>query len=140
LEVSAVRPTLPHFFNFPLDRFRERLRLTRRAFAIVRACGPERGCEPLLELASLREPTELPEAVSRAPGPRKSTAYIPFMEHQRSLQSIPDDELLRRLAEILRQSRRVEADLVAHIGEVEERKLYAREASLVVIRYAICIQ
>ena len=51
------------------------------------------------------------------------------MEHQRPLQSIPDDELLRRLAELLRQSRRVEADLVAHIGEVEERRLYAREAS-----------
>jgi hypothetical protein len=51
------------------------------------------------------------------------------MERKRPLQSVPDDELLHRLAEILRQSRRVEADLVAHIGEVEERKLYAREAS-----------
>jgi hypothetical protein len=51
------------------------------------------------------------------------------MEHHRRLQLIPDDELLRRLADLLRQSRRVEADLVAHIGEVEERKLYAREAS-----------
>ena len=51
------------------------------------------------------------------------------MENQRPLQSIPDDELLRRLAELMRQSRRVESDLIAHIGEVEERKLYAREAS-----------
>ena len=51
------------------------------------------------------------------------------MEHERLLQSIPDDELLRRLAELLRQSRRIEADFVAHIGEVEERRLYAREAS-----------
>jgi hypothetical protein len=51
------------------------------------------------------------------------------MKHPRPLESIPDEELLRRLAEILQQSRRVEADLVAHIGEVEERKLYAREAS-----------
>ena len=51
------------------------------------------------------------------------------MEHKCPLQSIPDDELLRRLAELLSQSRRVEADFVAHIGEVEERKLYAREAS-----------
>jgi hypothetical protein len=51
------------------------------------------------------------------------------MEHRRPLQSIPDDELLRRLAEILTQSRRVESDLVAHIGEVDERRLYAREAS-----------
>ncbi len=51
------------------------------------------------------------------------------MEHQRPLESIPDDELLRRLAELLQQSRRVEADLVAHIAEVDERRLYAREAS-----------
>jgi len=51
------------------------------------------------------------------------------MEHKRSLQSIPDDDLLRRLAELTQQSRRVEADLVAHIGEVDERRLYAREAS-----------
>jgi hypothetical protein len=51
------------------------------------------------------------------------------MEQKRPLQSIPDDELLRRLAELMRQSRRVEADLVAHIGEVDERRLYAHEAS-----------
>ena len=51
------------------------------------------------------------------------------MEHKRPLQSISDDELLRRLAELLRQSRRVEAHLVAHIGEVDERRLYTREAS-----------
>ena len=51
------------------------------------------------------------------------------MEHKRSLQSLSDDELLHRLAELLRQSRRVESDLVAHIGEVDDRRLYAREAS-----------
>ena len=50
------------------------------------------------------------------------------MEDQRPLQSISDDELLRRLAELMGQSRRVESDLVAHICEVDERKLYAREA------------
>jgi len=38
------------------------------------------------------------------------------MEHERPLQSIPDDELLRRLAELMRHSRRVESDLVAHMG------------------------
>jgi len=37
--------------------------------------------------------------------------------------------LLRRLAELTQQSRRVEADLVAHVGEVDARRLYAREAS-----------
>jgi len=51
------------------------------------------------------------------------------MEHQRPLESVSDDDLLRRLAELTRQSRRVESDLVAHIGEVDERRLYAREAS-----------
>jgi len=51
------------------------------------------------------------------------------MEPERDLKSIPDDELLRRLGELLRQSRRVEADLVAHIGEVDLRRLYAREAA-----------
>ena len=55
-------------------------------------------------------------------------AYIPVVEEKRSLQSIPDDELLHHLAELMRQSRRVEADIVAHIAEVDERRLYAREA------------
>jgi hypothetical protein len=50
------------------------------------------------------------------------------MEDKRPLQSIPDDELLHRLAELMGQSRRAEADIVAHIAEVEERRLYAREA------------
>ena len=46
-----------------------------------------------------------------------------------SLDSVSDDELLRRLGELVSHSRRVEAALVSHIGEVEERRLYAREAS-----------
>jgi len=48
------------------------------------------------------------------------------MSHAHELQSISDDELLRRLSQLLSQSRRVESDLVAHIGEVDERRLYAR--------------
>jgi hypothetical protein len=51
------------------------------------------------------------------------------MQDKRDLKSISDDELLRRLVELVGQSRRVEADLVAHIGEVDARRLYAREAS-----------
>jgi hypothetical protein len=35
-----------------------------------------------------------------------------------SLHSLSDDALLRRLTEILRDSRRVEADLIAHIAEL----------------------
>ena len=56
--------------------------------------------------------------------------------HDNELRSVPDDELLRRLAEILRQSRRVEADLVAHIAEVDARRLYARSASPSMFAYA----
>ena len=45
-----------------------------------------------------------------------------------ALRSLPDDELLRRLRELVSRSRRVEADLIAHIGEVDERGLFARQA------------
>jgi 5-methylcytosine-specific restriction endonuclease McrA len=51
------------------------------------------------------------------------------MEYTVTLESVPDDELLLCLSGLLRQSRRVEADLVAHVGEVDARRLYAREAS-----------
>jgi hypothetical protein len=50
------------------------------------------------------------------------------MSLERPLESLSDDELLRGLARLLFQSRRVEADLVAHIAEVETRRLYARHA------------
>jgi hypothetical protein len=50
------------------------------------------------------------------------------MEHNRPLQGIPDDELLHRLAQLVRDSRCVDSDLVAHIAEVDERRLYIREA------------
>ena len=45
-----------------------------------------------------------------------------------ALGSLSDDVLLRRLAEFVSHSRRVEADLVAHIGEVDARRLFARFA------------
>lgn len=59
------------------------------------------------------------------------------MTHERQLQSISDDELRRRLSDLLRQSRRVESGLVAHIGEVDERRLYAREGSSSMFGYCI---
>jgi hypothetical protein len=55
--------------------------------------------------------------------------YIVRMTCEQPLQSIADDELLCRLVQLLSDSRRVEADLVAHIGEVDRRRLYARQAS-----------
>jgi hypothetical protein len=51
------------------------------------------------------------------------------MQTNSALQSISDDELLRRLGDLIQASRRVESDLVAHIAEVDGRRLYAREAS-----------
>ncbi len=50
------------------------------------------------------------------------------MESQ-SLEAASDDELLLRLADLIRDSRRTESLLVAHIAEVDARKLYAREGS-----------
>ena len=51
------------------------------------------------------------------------------MKYKLQLKSLSDDELLRRLSDLLRQSRQVEAELVAHIGEVDERRLYASQGS-----------
>jgi hypothetical protein len=42
-----------------------------------------------------------------------------------ALRAVGDDDLLARLTALVRQSRHVEADLVAHISEVDERRLYA---------------
>jgi 5-methylcytosine-specific restriction endonuclease McrA len=50
------------------------------------------------------------------------------MRDTHELKTLPDDELLRRLVNLLRESRCAEADLVAHVGEVDARRLYAREA------------
>ncbi len=58
------------------------------------------------------------------------------MTSPKEFHSISDDELLQRLSDLLSRSRRVEADLVAHIGEVDERRLYAREACSSMFAYA----
>lgn len=50
------------------------------------------------------------------------------MKEKPKLKSLSDEELLDRLSEQLGESRRVEAQVVAHIGEVDARKLYRREA------------
>ena len=46
----------------------------------------------------------------------------------KSLSDLSDDDLLRRLSDLVGQSRRVEADVVAHIGEVDTRRVFARAA------------
>ena len=52
-------------------------------------------------------------------------------------ESLSDDQLLRRLRELTRDSRRVEAELVAHIGEVDARRLYAREGCSSMFTYCV---
>jgi hypothetical protein len=47
-----------------------------------------------------------------------------------SFKSVSDDKLLERLLELSLRSRRVEADLVSHIAEVDQRRLVARASEL----------
>ena len=51
------------------------------------------------------------------------------MQRLHELNGISDDDLLTRLSDLVGHSRRIEADLVAHIGEVDVRRLYAREST-----------
>ena len=51
------------------------------------------------------------------------------MTHTNTLNTLSDDALLSRLSELLQRSRRVEAELIAHIAEVDARGLYALEAA-----------
>ena len=60
---------------------------------------------------------------------RIRAAYIVGMEYTHTLTSLSDEVLLARLVDLVGQSRRVEAEVVAHIGEVDARRLYAREAT-----------
>ncbi|MGH9463849.1 MAG: hypothetical protein ACRD1X_21820, partial [Vicinamibacteria bacterium] len=64
------------------------------------------------------------------------------MKHEPEFQSfstLSDDELLRSLSELLQKSRRVESELVAHIGEVDARRLYAREAAPSMFAYCTAV-
>ncbi len=62
------------------------------------------------------------------PGGRKSPCYTVVMTSTTDLTNVSDDQLLRRLSELVRDSRRVEAVLIAHIAEVDGRRIYIREA------------
>jgi hypothetical protein len=57
------------------------------------------------------------------------------MKYKSELKSISDDDLLRSLSELLQKSRRIEADLVAHVAEVDGRRLY-RKFSSSMFKYA----
>jgi hypothetical protein len=57
---------------------------------------------------------------------RVASSLSPWIHEDRTPAAVAsDDELLRRLSESLRLSRRTEADLVAHVAEVDERRLYS---------------
>ena len=59
------------------------------------------------------------------------------MNNKDDLKSLSDDELLRCLSEVLAQSRRVEWVIVAHIAEVDARRLYASEGSPSMFQYCL---
>ncbi len=52
-----------------------------------------------------------------------------FMQTITDLNTVSDDDLLHQLSRLAGQSRHATADLVAHIGEVDRRRLFAREAT-----------
>ncbi len=71
---------------------------------------------------------------------RKNPCYKKRMNKKdelKSLSRLSDDQLLARLSSVLKQSRRLESVLVAHIAEVDARRLYAREASSSMFQYCV---
>jgi hypothetical protein len=54
-----------------------------------------------------------------------------------NLSSVSDDELLRRLTDLLSQSRRVEIDLIDNIAEVDQRRLYLAQACSSMFAYCV---
>src|SRR5712671_1140577 len=51
-----------------------------------------------------------------------------MMNSQTVLQSLSSSELLARTRRLVEDSRRVEADLLVHLGEIDERRLYLDQA------------
>jgi len=66
---------------------------------------------------------------------RKSPCYKSAWRKQYELQDLPDSDLLLKLADVLKQSRRVESVLLAHIAEVDARGLFVRQASSSMHKY-----
>ena len=52
-----------------------------------------------------------------------------------NLKSVRDEDLLRELSQLVKQSRGGEAEVVAHVGEVELRRLYAQTACSSMFEY-----
>jgi len=54
-----------------------------------------------------------------------------------ALQQLEDEALLQRLCELLSQDRTLEAELLAHLGEVDHRKLYRERAFSSMFQYCV---
>lgn len=52
-----------------------------------------------------------------------------------SLRNVRDEDLLRNLSELVKKGRGIDTDVIAHIGEVELRRLYAAEACSSMFEY-----
>ncbi len=59
------------------------------------------------------------------------------MKYDKLLKSVSDKELLHRLSDVLKKSRKVDAELVAHIGEVDHRRLFAGEGLSSMFSYCV---
>ena len=53
-----------------------------------------------------------------------------------TVRSLTDDERLGRTSDLVRQTRCSEASLIVHMGEVDARRLYLREAAASMFLYA----
>ncbi len=104
----------------------KKVRCTKRECIPAARRGP---LENFLVRRDFETVTTVEGAAEAISGPFGRSDYIVLMENKHTLQLLSDDELLRRLTELLRNSRRVEAELIAHIAEVDRRRLYARHAS-----------
>jgi len=67
--------------------------------------------------------------------PRRETK--PIHTTRSCLQQLTDQALLESLGELLQKEHAIEADLLMHIGEVDDRKLYRQKAFSSMFRYCV---
>src|SRR5438876_12322118 len=115
-----------HTNAFSLDSFSAAQLLqcrvpARRAHVRALACARGRANRIYPARQSRRE-----NAPPRTAGRRKSRCYDSRME--RSIASLSNEELLAATRDLVRRSCSMEADLLVHLGEIDERKLYLDRA------------
>lgn len=72
----------------------------------------------------------------RAGWASRCACYGKCMTNVFRVDNLTDEELLTRTSELVARGRRVEAVLIAHLAEVDERRLYLREACSSMFGYA----